>query len=58
VSTVVDSPATVDTADPASVDTADTSVGDFGTPAGVGGDISSGDTVVADLGGDASSGDG
>jgi hypothetical protein len=55
---VVDSPATVDTADPASVDTADTSVGDFGTPAGVGGDVSSGDTVVADLGGDASSGDG
>ncbi len=55
---VVDSPATVDTADPSVGDTANPSLGDIGTPAGVGGDVSSGDTVVADFGGDASSGDG
>jgi gas vesicle protein len=48
---VVDSPATVDTANPASVDTADPSLGDIGTPAGVGGDVGSGGIVTADLGG-------
>ena len=48
---VVDSPASVDTADPASVDTADPSLGDIGTPAGVGGDVGSGGIVTADLGG-------
>ena len=48
---VVDSPATVDTANPSPVDTADPSLGDIGTPAGVGGDVGSGGIVTADLGG-------
>jgi hypothetical protein len=54
----VDSPTTVDTADTSLGDTGDTSLGDFGTPAGVGGDVGSGDTVVADLGGGGVGGDG
>jgi hypothetical protein len=54
---VVDSPATVDTANPAPVDTADPSLGDIGTPAGVGGDVGSGGIVTADLGGGLGGGD-
>jgi len=48
---VVDSPATVDTADTSLGDTANPSLGDIGTPAGVGGDVGSGGIVTADLGG-------
>jgi hypothetical protein len=48
----------VDTADTSLGDTADPSLGDIGTPAGLGGDVGSGGTVVADLGGGIDGGDG